>query len=175
MRSFDFKLKDFEFSFSTLEAITILSFLPNNIKNRIDELGTFCVMTFGPIVASTGLSKDEVVRTEDLAIGTGPDTVHCSRLEIHEYRTRNKSPTGGLIVVNIHSLQLEVGFSNVPPSWIDAMLIADNFPELGTDLVPALAGLDMKDFPHFICNNQSQNKIITENIWNISDHRSEFI
>jgi hypothetical protein len=31
---------------------------------------------------------------------------------------------------------------------IDSMLIADHFPELGPDLVPALAGLKVDDFPH---------------------------
>jgi hypothetical protein len=28
------------------------------------------------------------------------------------------------------------------------MLVADNLPELGTDLVPALAALDVEDLPH---------------------------
>ena len=39
-------------------------------------------------------------------------------------------PTGGLIVVNADSVQLQVAVSVVCASWVDSMLIADHFPEL---------------------------------------------
>lgn len=32
---------------------------------------------------------------------------------------------------------------------IDLMFVGDSFPELGTDLIAALAGLKMDDLPHF--------------------------
>ena len=34
-------------------------------------------------------------------------------------------------------------------SGVDSMLIRDNFPELGTDLIPTLSSLNVNDFSHF--------------------------
>ena len=31
---------------------------------------------------------------------------------------------------------------------VDAMFITDHLPELGTDLIATLTGLDVHDFPH---------------------------
>jgi hypothetical protein len=33
---------------------------------------------------------------------------------------------------------------------VDAVLVGDDLPELGTDLVTALAGLDVDDFSHVV-------------------------
>ena len=36
----------------------------------------------------------------------------------------------------------------VGTSWVNAMLVGNDFPELGTDLVTALATLNVYDFTH---------------------------
>jgi hypothetical protein len=115
-------------------------------------------MPLSPIISSTRLPKHKVIRPKDLAIGTGPHTVHGTRLKIHKHSTRDKSPTRSLIVVNIDTLQLKVRGSNVFSSGINSMLIANNLPELGTDLVPALSSLNVKDFPHFLYYISAENK-----------------
>ena len=43
---------------------------------------------------------------------------------------RVKAITGGLVVVHVDSLQLQVTVSMVTASGVDAMLIADDFPKL---------------------------------------------
>lgn len=45
-------------------------------------------------------------RTKELAEGTGTDTVHGARLQIHQDGARHVPPTGCLIEVDINSLQL---------------------------------------------------------------------
>jgi hypothetical protein len=42
----------------TLETVNSLGLSSDNIEDRIDELGTFSVMTLGPIVTSTTLTED---------------------------------------------------------------------------------------------------------------------
>jgi hypothetical protein len=54
----------------------------------------------------------------------------------------------GLIEVHIDALQLQVGLAVVCTSRVNAMLIADNFPEFGANLVAALAALDVDDLTH---------------------------
>jgi hypothetical protein len=43
---------------------------------------------------------------------------------------------------------LQVGIAVVGSGGVDPVLVRDDFPELGTDLVAALAGLEVDDFSH---------------------------
>lgn len=136
----------------TLQAITILSLLTNDVKNRIDQLGSFGVMALGPIVSGTGLAKNEIIGAKDLTVGTGSDTVHSTGLKIHENSPGNVSTARSLIVIDIDPLQLKIGgrIAVVLSGGVDAVLIADDFPELGSDLVAALATLNVKNLSHGI-------------------------
>ena len=136
-----------------MQAVTILSLFANNIENGIDQLGAFSVVTFRPVVSGAGLPEHEVIGTEDLAIGSGSDAVHGARLQIHEDRPGNEPSAGGLVVVDVDALELEVGGGGVGAvvvfaGAIDAVLVADDFPELGADLVAALASLNVKNLSH---------------------------
>ena len=106
-------------------------------------------MSLCPIVTGSGLTEDEVVGAEELTERTGTDRVHCARLEIDEDGTGDVFASGGLVVVDVDTLQLEVRVSMVGTSGVDSMLIGNDFPELGTNLVTTLTGLKMNDFSHF--------------------------
>merc|ERR1712018_33574 len=123
----------------SLEAVTALSFLPHNIENRVDELSSLSVVSLGPVVSSTRLSEDEVVRSEDLSERSGSNGVHGTGLQINKDSSGNVLSTGGLVVVDIDPLQLEIGVSVVGSGGVNTMLIRDDLPELGPDLVTALA------------------------------------
>ena len=140
----------------TLETVTILCLLPYNIKNRINKLRSLSIMPLRPVVSSTRLSKYKVIRPENLPIRTSTNTVHSTRLQVHEHCTRNKPPTRSLIVVHIHTLQLQIWWTNVPSSRVYSMLITNNFPELWTNLVTALTTLYVKDLSHFCCFSKKQ-------------------
>ncbi|KVI07774.1 hypothetical protein Ccrd_013848 [Cynara cardunculus var. scolymus] len=91
-----------------IRRITILSLLTYNIKNGINQLRPFSVMPLSPITASTGLTEHKIIRPKDMAIGTTFDTIHGTRLKIHEDCTRDVSATGCLIVINIYSFTLDI-------------------------------------------------------------------
>jgi len=67
----------------SLKTITSFSFLSDDIKNWINELSTFSIVTLGPIVTSSGLTENEVIRSEKLTERSSSDGVHCSWFEIH--------------------------------------------------------------------------------------------
>ena len=50
--------------------------------------------------------------------------------------------SSGLVVVDVDPLQLKVGGAGVGAGGVNAVLIRDDLPELGSDLVTALAGLE---------------------------------
>ena len=131
-----------------LKAIAALSLLTDDIEDGVDKLGTLGVMTLGPVVTGTGLSEDEVVGSEELTERSSTDGVHGAWLEIHKDSAGDVSATGGLVVVDVDSLELEIGVTVVATGWVNTVLVGDDFPELGTDLVTALAALNMNDFSH---------------------------
>jgi hypothetical protein len=132
----------------TLEAIASFGFLSNDIKDGVDELGTFGVMTLGPVVTGTGLSEDEVIGSEELTEWSSSNGVHGSWFEIHEDGSWDVSSSGGFVEVDVDSLELEIGITVVSTGWVNTVLVGDDLPELGTDLVTALTCLDMDDFSH---------------------------
>ncbi|KVH94862.1 hypothetical protein Ccrd_003068 [Cynara cardunculus var. scolymus] len=133
----------------TLKTVTVFGLLPDNIKNRIDQLGTFGIVTFSPVVSGTRLAKNKVVRSEDLTIGTRSETVHGTGLKIHEHSPWNEPATTCFIVIDIDPLKLEIGIALVTAGGINAVFRTNHLPELGTDLVAALASLDVKNLTHF--------------------------
>jgi len=132
----------------TLEAIATFSFLSDDVEDGIDEFSTFSVVTLGPVVTSTGLTEDEVVRSEELTERSSSDGVHCSRFKIHEDSSGDVSSTSSFVEVNVDSFELEVRITVVGTGGVDTVFIGDDFPELSTDLVTALTTLDVNDFSH---------------------------
>ena len=110
-----------------LKAVAALSFTTDNIKNLVNKLCSFGVMTFGPVVSSTRLTKDEVVGTKELTERTSSNSIHCARFEVDEDSARDIFVIGRLqglsehgavvtepdhmtylVEVHVHSLELKV-------------------------------------------------------------------
>ena len=142
-----------------LKAVTALSLLADDIENRVDELSSLCVMSLGPVVAGTRLSEDKVVWAEDLTKWARAHRVHGAWLKINKYSTGYILASCGFIVVYIDPLQLEVRVSVVGAGGVDAVLVRDDFPEFGADLVTALAGLHVDDFSH------GEGLVLTVAVW----------
>eukprot|EP01084_Bolivina_argentea_P311568 539346_1 len=142
----------------SLQAVAALGLLADDVEDGVDELGTLSVVTLGPVVSGSGLAEDEVVGAEDLAVGTGTDGVHGTGLQIHQDGAGDVATAGGLVVVHVDALQLQVGVTLVGAGGVDAVLVGNDLPELGADLVTALAGLDGHDLTH-VGKNFAFNKV----------------
>ncbi|KAL0297667.1 UNVERIFIED_CONTAM: hypothetical protein Sradi_6818800 [Sesamum radiatum] len=101
----------------TLETVAVLSFLPNYIKHRVNELSPLRIMTLSPVISSPRLPEDEVVGPKDLTEWPGPDAVHGPWLEVHEDCSGNKSATAGFIIVDVDALKLEIGVALGSGRW----------------------------------------------------------
>merc|ERR1719319_1143174 len=131
-----------------LEAVARFGLFPDNVQNGVDELGALRVVSLGPVVTGTGLPEHEVVGPGELTEGPRANGVHGTRLEIHQDGARDVASACGLVVVDVNALELKVGVAVVRARGVNAVLIGNNFPELGADLVSALSGLDVDDFAH---------------------------
>nr|GLL48789.1 uncharacterized protein BOVATA_006360 [Ipomoea trifida] len=124
------------------------SLLTHNIENGIDQLSAFGVMSFGPVIPGTVLSEDKVIRSEDLAKRSRSNAIHRTRLEIHKDGARHVPATGSLIEIHIDALELEIAGTAavaalVTAGGVNAVLVADNLPEFGANLIAALASLNV--------------------------------
>ena len=91
---------------------------------------TFCVVALGPVVSGPGLSENEVVWPEDLSVGSGADGVHGAGLQVDEDGAGDILSAGGLVVVHVDALELQVGVTLVGAGGVDAVLVGDDLPEL---------------------------------------------
>jgi hypothetical protein len=107
-------------------------------------------VALGPIVTSTSLAEHEVVRAEELTEGTSTDRVHGAGLKVHEDGTGHVAAAGSFVKVDIDAFQLKVRVAVVSAGGVNAVFVRDNFPELGTNLVTALAALDVYEFTHVV-------------------------
>ena len=101
------------------------------------------------------------------SIKTGQLSNSVNREDYKSTHPRHILPHAGLVVVDVNPLELQVGLAGVGAGGVDPVLVTgghkntlhhkptrvnqdqpDNLPELGSDLVAALAGLHVHDFPH---------------------------
>ena len=84
------------------------------------------------------MAENEVIRSEQVAEGTRTYGIHGSRLKVDQDRARNILVRANFVVVDVDTLELEVVVALVQAVAINAMLVRDDLPELGTDLVTTL-------------------------------------
>ena len=92
----------------SLEAVASFSFFSGNVEDGVNEFGSLGVVSLGPVVSGSGLSEDEVVRSEKLTEGSSSDGVHGSGFEIHKDSSGDVSSSSGFVVVDIDSFELKV-------------------------------------------------------------------
>jgi hypothetical protein len=126
-----------------LQTVAGLSLLADCVENGVDELSALSVRSLGPVVACARLSEDEVVWTEQLTEWSCADGVHGSWLEVDKDGTWHITSAGGLVVVNVDTFDLEFRISAELAAWVNSVLVRDNLPELSSNLVSALACLNM--------------------------------
>lgn len=78
------------------------------------------------------MTEDKVVRAEKVAERTRSNRIHGSRLEVDQNGTGNILVGPNLVVVNVDPFQLKIVISLVETIPLNAMLVRDDFPELGT-------------------------------------------
>ena len=122
--------------------------LPHHIQHRVDELCTLGKVFLRSLDARASLPEHKVVWPEQPSRRSRTDAVHGSRLEVHENRTEHVAATGGFIAVHVDALQLEIRVTVVRAYGVDAVLVRDDLPELGPDLIVALTVLDMDELAH---------------------------
>ncbi|CAN7065573.1 unnamed protein product [Brassica rapa subsp. trilocularis] len=73
----------------------------------------------------------------------------CSQLPSSQHRE--------FVEVDIDMFELEGRVADVLAGVVNVVLVADHFPELGSDLVSTLVAVDVEDLSHFLAGIVSSN------------------
>ena len=103
-------------------------------------------MTLGPVVASSRLTKNKVIRTEYLSVWSRPDGIHGTGFQINENGPGYIFASRSLIVVHVDPLQLEIAVAMVSSSGVNTVFIRDDFPELENEKISITSGIMHESF-----------------------------
>lgn len=78
----------------TLQTVDSFGFFSDDIEDRVDEFGTFSVMALGPVVTSTGLTKDAVE-------GVSARRTHQKVPRTHKLSGLKRLPRGPALMLSI--------------------------------------------------------------------------
>lgn len=134
----------------TLESSTVVSQLPDPVEAKVDNLLSDGVVSTGEVVGGILLSGDKLLRVEELPVGTGPDLVDHSRLEIEEDAPWDVLSGSGLGEEGVESI---ITTSDGLVGWhlavgLDTVLEAVELPASISDLDSGLSDMDGDNFTH---------------------------
>mmetsp|Transcript_45607 Transcript_45607/g.75815 ORF Transcript_45607/g.75815 Transcript_45607/m.75815 type:complete len:275 (-) Transcript_45607:112-936(-) len=138
-----------------LRTVTLFSFSAHNVHRFVDELRTFGVVSFRPIVARARRAKTHVVRLEERTHRRRLDHIHNARLQIHQTRARHETHSARLLIVHVDLVQTQLivrlfRFALKLSIRLQLVLFAHRVPEGIANLVSALSNLDVNDLSYHI-------------------------
>jgi len=132
----------------SLHAVCSFDLTTDCIEDCLDHIGTLRVVSLGPVVSGSALSKDKVIWTEHLSIRCRADAVDDSWLEVNEDGAWDVSVVERLVKVDVDPLLLDCICADKLSRGIESVFVCDDLPKLGSDLVAALAALNVDDLSH---------------------------
>ena len=128
----------------TLETSALVSELSDSVEAEIDDLLTDGVVTTGEVVGGILLTRDELLRVEELSVGAGSDLIDDGGLEIEEDGARDVLASTSLGEEGVESIIATtdglVGWHLTV--WLDTVLEAEELPAGVTDLDTGLTDVD---------------------------------
>ena len=134
-----------------LKTVSVFSLLADNVHSLVQDLAALRV-ALGPVVPRASLATDHVVWAEELAdvAVTRSHLVNRTWLQVDQNGSGEIAAALRLKEVNVSFLELRVGLSLEISICLNALLVSDYLPELGSYLVATLAGLNVYNFSHIL-------------------------
>jgi hypothetical protein len=88
--------------------------------------------SFGPVITCTVMTKDKIVRAEEVTQWPRPNGIHGCSFKVNHDGTWNVLVRFSLIIIDRNTFKLLVVVANVVTIWTDAVLVRNSLPELGT-------------------------------------------
>mmetsp|Transcript_63511 Transcript_63511/g.105937 ORF Transcript_63511/g.105937 Transcript_63511/m.105937 type:complete len:411 (+) Transcript_63511:505-1737(+) len=134
-----------------LETSAVVSKLTDTVQAEVDDLLTDGVVTTGVVVGGILLAADQLLRVEQLAVGTSTNLVNHSGLQVQEDTPRHVLASTSLGEEGVEGIVLN---TDGLVRWhrairLDTVLQAVQLPAGVTNLDTSLAKVDRDNFTHF--------------------------
>jgi len=128
----------------TLETSALISELSDSVEAEINDLLTNGVVTTGEVVGGILLTRDELLRVEELSVGSGSDLIDNGGLEIEEDASGDVLTSTSLGEEGVESI---ITTTDGLVRWhltigLDTVLEAEELPAGVTDLATTLSDVD---------------------------------
>jgi YD repeat-containing protein len=128
----------------TLETGAVVSELADSVEDEVDELLTDGVVTTSVVVSSIFLTRDELLRVEELTVGTSADLINNGWLKINEDSTWNVLSSSSL---GEEGVERVIAIADGLVRWhltvrLNTVLEAVKLPAGVTDLATGLTNVD---------------------------------
>jgi hypothetical protein len=136
----------------TLETSAVVSQLADTVEDEIDHLLANGVVTTSVVAGSILLARDELLRVEELTVGTSTDLIDDSGLQVNEDGTRDVLASASLGEEGVEGIitasdGLVRGHLAIR---LNAVLQAEELPAGVTNLATSLADVNGNGFSHVV-------------------------
>ena len=133
-----------------LETGTVVSKFSDSVEAEIDDLLSDGVVSSGEVVGGIFLSGDELLRVEELSVGSSSDLIDNGGLEIEEDASGDVLAGTGLGEEGVEGI---ITATDSLVGWhlsvrLDSVLEAEELPASVTDLDTGLSNVDRNNFSH---------------------------
>jgi len=133
-----------------LETGTVVSELSDSVQAQVDDFTTNGVVSSGEVVGGIFLTGDQLLRVEQLSVGTGSDFINDGGLQIEEDTSWDVLAGTGLREESVESI---ITTSDGLVRWhltvrLDTVLEAEKLPAGVTNLATSLTDVDRNNFSH---------------------------
>jgi len=134
----------------SLETSTLISQLPDSVKNQVDDFLTNGVVTTGVVVGGIFLTGDELFWVEQLTVGTSSDLIDYGWFQVNEDGSWYVLASSSLTEEGVEGI---ITTSNGLVTWhltirLDTVFQTVQFPAGITDLDSGLSDVDRDTFTH---------------------------
>ena len=145
----------------SLQARAVVRKLAKAVEDEVHDLLTDGVVTTGVVVGGVLLSGDDLLRVEQLAVGTGADLIDDGGLQIQEDGAGDVlAGTGlgeeGVVGIILDTDGLVGGHGTIR---LDTVLKAVQLPAGVTDLDTSLTNVDRDSLTHVVCFGKRTKKV----------------
>jgi len=133
----------------SLETSALVGQFPDTVKHKVDDFLADGVVSSGVVVSGILLAVDQLLRVEELAVGSAPGFVNDGWFEVYEDSPGNVLSSPGFREECCEGIISESLVGRHMTVRLDAMLQTIKFPAGVTDLTTGLADVDRDAFTHY--------------------------
>jgi len=135
----------------TLETSAVICELADTVEDKVDDFLADSVVTTGEVVSGIFLARNQLLRVEQLAVGTSANLIDDSGLKVHHHAARHVLASAGFREEGVEGIITATDglIGGHLAIRLDTVLEAEELPAGITELNTSLTNVDSNALTHF--------------------------